>query len=207
MSQVTGAPGNKPGMAERAKAKTAERANAVIVASLGPDEHVRTGARVQAGASQWWIVLSTYVRFFQHYYYMALTDRNVVLCGLSVWTGRPKKVKIVTPRDQVRIADYQPGTVFASFRYLIPDRKKPMRMRAGRGWRPEIEALLTELGVLAPAAPAPATAPAPAAPAPAAAPARPTADPLDVLTPNMPPPAGPVLDTAVGQPPPYDTGQ
>jgi hypothetical protein len=199
MAQVTGAPENKPGMAERAKAKIAERANAVIVASLGPDEHVRTGARVQAGASQWWILLSTYVRFFQHHYYMALTGRNVVLCGLSVWTGRPAKVKIVTPRDQVRVAGYQPGPVFASFRYLIPDRKKPMRIRVGRGWRPEIEALLTELGALAPAPTA--------APAPAAAPARPAADPLDVLTPNMPPPAGPVLDTAVGQPPPYDAGQ
>jgi hypothetical protein len=82
---------------------------------------------------------------FRKYYFMALTERNVVLIGISRWTGQPNKVKIVTPRDKASISGYDPGNVFASFSYTIPDRKKPIKMRTGRGWRPEVESMIGQL--------------------------------------------------------------
>jgi hypothetical protein len=132
------------GFAERAKIKTTQRAEKVI-AKTGFPEQVLVGARVQSGLSHWWNLLSAYATLFRRYYFMALTERNVVLIGISRWTGQPNKVKIVTPRDTASVSAYDPGTVFASFLYTIPDRKKPIRMRAGRGWRPEVESMISQL--------------------------------------------------------------
>jgi hypothetical protein len=129
---------------ERAKIKATQRAERVI-AKTGYPEPVLVGARVQSGLSHWWNLLSAYATLFRQYYFMALTERNVVLIKISRWTGQPSKVKIVTPRDKASVSSYDPGTVFASFLYTIPDRKKPIRMRAGRGWRPEVESMISQL--------------------------------------------------------------
>jgi hypothetical protein len=132
------------GFAERAKIKTTQRAERVI-AKTGYPEPVLVGARVESGLSHWWNLLSAYATLFRKYYFMALTERNVVLIGISRWTGRPKKVKIVTPRDKASVSGYDRGNVFASFFYTIPDRKKPIKMRVGRGWRPEVESMIGQL--------------------------------------------------------------
>lgn len=132
------------GFTERAKIKTTQRAERVI-AKTGYPERVLVGARVQSGLSHYWNLLSAYATLFRTYYFMALTDRNVVLIRISRWTGQPSKVKVVTPREKASISGYDPGTVFASFRYTIPERKKPLRMRAGRGWRPEVESMIAQL--------------------------------------------------------------
>jgi len=136
----------KSGFAQRAKEKLAARASAAAASALEPGEQILTGARVQSGVSQWWILLSNYARFFQKYYYLMLTDRRLVFCKLSFWTGRPSAVKIATPRDQVRVTDYAPGVVWATFRLSYPGRDKPMKLRAPRPWRPEIEFLVGALG-------------------------------------------------------------
>jgi hypothetical protein len=132
------------GFVERAKIKTTRRAERVI-AKTGHPEPVLVGARVQSGLSEWWNLLSAYATLFRTYYFMALTERNVVLIRISRWTGQPKNVKIVTPRNKASISDYDPGNVFASFLYTIPDHKKPIKMRAGRGWRPEVESMIGQL--------------------------------------------------------------
>jgi len=136
----------KPGLVERGKEKVAGRAAAVIAPGLEPGERILIGARVQSGISQWWVLLSAYARLFQRWYYLALTDRRLIFCAISFWTGRPVAVKIVVPREQLRVVDYQPGTMWTSFRLSFPGREKPMRVRAPRAYRSEVEQILGALG-------------------------------------------------------------
>ena len=136
----------KPGLVQRGKEKQASRAAAAIAPTLEPGEQILTGARVQSGISQWWVLLSEYARLFQRWYYLAVTDRRLIFCALSFWTGRPKSVKIAVPREQVRVTDYRPGVTWTSFRLSFPGRDKPMRIRTPRVWRPEVEAVLSALG-------------------------------------------------------------
>jgi hypothetical protein len=138
-----------------------DRAAPLIATAVGPSERVLAGARVESGISRWWILVSTYTLFFRKYYYLALTEHHVVLLKLSMWTGRPTKVDSVIPRNQVRVGDYRQGVVFGSFRFMIPGRSKPATIRVHRVFRPEIESVLGQLGVLAPApGQAPGQAPA-----------------------------------------------
>lgn len=126
---------------EKAKAKMRQRAEAVMAAS-GYPESVLAGVRAESGPSRWWILLSTYIALFKKYYYVALTERNVVVLGLSVWTGRPSGVESVTPREQASITDFSPGTVWGSFRFMTPGRKKPLKLRfVSRVYRQEAESI------------------------------------------------------------------
>src|SRR5487761_1586166 len=151
MSQPSPAPDKKAGYYQRAKDKTAARAAPVIAAALGPSERILAGARVESGLSQWWLFVSTWLVLLKKYYYMALTEHHLVLCRLSKWTGRPTRVESAIPRDQVRAGDYKPGVVFGTFMFLFPGRTKPSRVRVHRIFRPEIESILGQLGVLGPA--------------------------------------------------------
>jgi hypothetical protein len=90
--------------------------------------------------------VGAFVRFFQRHYYMVLSDRRVIFCGLSYWTARPRNIKVVVPRGQVQVSDYKPGTVWPSFRIGYPGRNKPMKLRAHRAYRPEVEQILGALG-------------------------------------------------------------
>jgi hypothetical protein len=135
----------KPSLAQRGKDRTAERAGPIIAAAL-PAEQVLVGARAESGVSGWWMLLSTYVVFLRHYWYIALTDHHVVLVRVSRWSGRPRDVQAVTPRGEVQVTNYQPGTLFSTFRYVYPGRNKPLRMRVHRIYRQEIESMLGQLG-------------------------------------------------------------
>src|ERR1700733_6447170 len=146
MSQPVPAPGSKPGLYQKGKNKTAERAAPLVVAALGPSELILAGARVESGPSMWGGLLSDWVVFFRKYYYMVLTEHHVVLVRNSKLSGRPKQVEAATPRDQVSISDFNPGVVFSRFRYSYPGRTKPLRMRVHRIYRPEIDSILGQLG-------------------------------------------------------------
>ncbi|HEX4060262.1 MAG TPA: hypothetical protein VHY58_04490 [Streptosporangiaceae bacterium] len=147
MSQPVPVPGSKPGLYQKGKNKTAERAVPLVVAAIGPSERILVGARVESGPSMWWALLSDWVVFFRKYYYMVLTEHHVVLVRNSKLSGRPKQVEATTPRDQVSIADFKPGTVFSRFKYSYPGRAKPLRMRVHRIYRQEIDSILGQLGV------------------------------------------------------------
>ena len=152
------APSPRPGLYQRGKDRTAARAGAVVQAHLEPGEQMLIGSRVHSGPSDWWRLIprvGAFVRFFQRHYYMVLSDRRVIFCGLSYWTARPKNIKAVVPRGQAQVSDYKPGTVWPSFRLGYPGRKKPMKLRAHRVWRPEVEQILGTLGFGGPQ-PAPA---------------------------------------------------
>ena len=161
--QAPAAPAPRAGATQRSKDRTAGRAQAVIAAHLEPGEQPLVGARMHTGPSDWWRLIprvGAFVRFFQRHYFVVHTDRRLIFCGLSYWTGRPKNVKIMVPNSRAEVSDYRPGKLHGSFRFSYPDRKKPMTVRLGRVWRAEVEQLLASLSVGAPGQPIPAMAPA-----------------------------------------------
>jgi hypothetical protein len=65
---------------------------------------------------------------------------------MSGWTGRPKDVPIVAPREQVRVTGARLGGQMGWFTCQVHGRARPMTLRFYRLWRPEVEALLGALG-------------------------------------------------------------
>jgi hypothetical protein len=45
-----------------------------------------------------WALLSPSTRMFGRPYYVALTERHVLFCWMSAWTGKPREIPIVAPR-------------------------------------------------------------------------------------------------------------
>jgi len=118
--------GGKQSLAQKNKDRMAERAAPLIAAAVGPSERILVGARVENRVSGWWMLLSSLATLFSKYYFMALTEHHVVLVRNSRWSARPERVESVTPRDQVQVTDYRPGTMVNTFRYGDPSRNKPM---------------------------------------------------------------------------------
>jgi hypothetical protein len=133
------------GFNDKAKARLQQRAEATLAAA-GYQETVLVGLRAESGPSRWWVLLSTYITLFKKYYFVGLTDQNLVLIGLSIWTGRPSKIKSVTPRDQSSISEFNPGTMWGSLRLMTPDRNKPLKLRfAARMYREQAQSLVNAL--------------------------------------------------------------
>jgi len=142
------APSRRAGVTQRGKERTASRAQAVIAPQLEPGEQVLVGTRVHTGPSDWWRLIprvGEFVRLFQRHYFVVHTDRRVIFCGLSYWTARPKSIKIIVPNAYARVTDYRPGKLHPFFRFIHPERSKPMKVRANRVWRPEVERLVSGL--------------------------------------------------------------
>jgi hypothetical protein len=154
----------KQSLGDRAKQKVTRRAQEFLATAPVPQEPMRAGASVISGISRGWMFLSPHSRLLGRPYYVALTDRHVLFCWLSIWTGRPREVKYVVPRQQVRITQYRPGVQMGRFQCEVPGREKPMTIRFYRVWRPEVEYLVGLIGmadVVEP--PYPAAGPYPAA--------------------------------------------
>jgi hypothetical protein len=140
----------RPGFGSRARQKVRERAEAFIASASVPQEPVVAGALVMSGLGREWGLLTPYIRLFGRSYYLALTERHLLFVWMSGTSGRPVGVPIVAPRDQVRITDvrlrlWMSGGMGSMLCY-VQGRPGPMTLRFYRLWRPEVEALLAELG-------------------------------------------------------------
>ena len=143
--------GDRPtGLGARARQKVRQRAEAFIESAAVPHEPIVAGALVVSGLSRKWVLLTPYIRLFGRSYYIALTEHYVLFCLMSGRTGRPVEVRIVEPRDQVRITDVRLRLALSggmgSMLCYVPGRPGPMTLRFFRIWRPEVEFLLGQLG-------------------------------------------------------------
>jgi hypothetical protein len=129
---------------DRAKKEISERAEAFIASSPGPGEPILAGAQVISGLSRAWTVWSGTTRMFGRTYYLALTEHHLLFCWISAWTGRPRQVAIIAPRDQVRVTGSRTGGQMGWLTCEVPGRGR-MTLRFYRMWRPEIEAILAAL--------------------------------------------------------------
>lgn len=146
----TTVPDRPRGFGARARQKVRQRVEEFIASAPVPHEPIVAGALVTSGLSRGWVLLSPYVRLFGRSYYLALTEHHLLFCWMSGTNGRPVELSIVAPRDQVRITDVRLRLAFSggmgSMLCQVPGRPQPMTLRFYRVWRPEIEALLAELG-------------------------------------------------------------
>jgi len=131
---------------DRAKQKISERAREFIASAPVPQEPILSGVQVISGVSRRWALLSPSIRMFGRPYYVVLTERHVLFCSMSAWTGKPREIQIVAPREQVRVTGARLGGQMGWFTCQVPGRDKPMTLRFYRFWRPEVEALLGALG-------------------------------------------------------------
>jgi hypothetical protein len=131
---------------DRAKQKISERAREFIASAPVPQEPILGGAQVISGVSRGWALLSPSTRMFGRPYYVALTERHVLFCWMSAWTGKPREIPIVAPRELVRVTGVRLGGQMGWFTCQVPGRDKPMTLRFYRFWRPEVQALLGALG-------------------------------------------------------------
>jgi hypothetical protein len=137
---------------QRAKDGTGGRAAQVIGAHLEPGEQMLAGARVHTGPSDWlrWApYIRLVVRLMQRHFYLMVTDRRLIFCGISYWSARPTHIEWVVPRAGVQASDYTAGAVYPSFRLTFPDRK-PMRLRIYSSYEPEAIRILSILGMQIP---------------------------------------------------------
>jgi hypothetical protein len=126
---------------QRVKEGTTARGNAVIAQHLEPGERVMAESEMYTGPSDKWLSLDTrrgdslgqIIVSFQRRYWVAVTDRRVILCRFSAQYFRGDAVTSV-PREHAQVSDYQPGKMF---RFSYPDRKRPMKFRAHRKWKRE----------------------------------------------------------------------
>jgi hypothetical protein len=130
---------------DRAKQKISQRAQAFIAAAPVPQEAVSAGVQVISGLSRGWTFLSPSARMFGRTYYLALTEHHLMFCWISAWTGRPREVTIIAPREQVRVTGSRLGGQMGWFTCVVPGREAPMTLRFYRLWRPEAEAIVAGL--------------------------------------------------------------
>jgi hypothetical protein len=143
----------------------------VIPSALEPGERYLVGSYCVSGPNPLWsqglLGLVGMLIFGVRYYFLAVTDRRVLLWKASFWTSRPAGPGFADPRSAVRIFDVD--TDAKLWNHLMYERPghKPLRLNIHAWWRDEMKAIVAELGGSAapPAPPAPSPAPPPPPPA------------------------------------------
>lgn len=145
-------PPQKASFNQRGKDRMVARAQELVGPSLEPGEQAFVGLRVHTGPSNWWLMVPYVrlaVRLAQRYYFMLVTDRRVILCRVSYWTGRPKDIKTAIPRAMVRISEYDPVAYYPSFVLAHPEASTKLRTRGM--WLNELQQAMSILGAPGPA--------------------------------------------------------
>lgn len=136
---------------QRGKDRMVARAQQIVGPALEPGEQVLVGLRVHTGPSNWWLMvrsLRLVVRLAQRHYFMVTTDRRVILCNVSYWTGRPTKIKTAIPRSVVRVAEYDPAAYYPSFVLQYPEASTKLRTRGM--WLNELHYTMNLIGAPGP---------------------------------------------------------
>lgn len=90
--------------------KGQQRIADLVASQLQPGEGVEAVLKTsQTGPSPWLISFISYLLlFFVRYYAIAVSNQRVFLVRLG-WTGRPKIIEAVYPRQSVRVIEYKTG--------------------------------------------------------------------------------------------------
>jgi hypothetical protein len=135
---------------QRSKDATGAAAAQVIGPHLEPGEQMLGGTRAHTGPSDWLRFIprvGSIIALVQTHYYVMLTDRRVIFCGVSYWGKRPSSIRFVVPRAGVQASGYTAGALYPSFLFSSPARPKPMRVRIRSMWEPETLRILGALGM------------------------------------------------------------
>lgn len=107
---------------------------------LDPDERVVAAGYAVSGPSPWLtgaIGIVLMLALGMRYYYVAVTDRRVLLMKASLMTQKPKGLALAFPVTAVKVAAVNPAGVWSNLR-LQPSGAKQMRLNFHRIWREEM---------------------------------------------------------------------
>lgn len=117
---------------------------------LEPGEQTVAASLTQAGPSPWlassfgalgaliFLLLGT------RYYFIAVTDRRVVMMKASMWTSRPAGLAFTDARSGVALERVKVANLWSSAWYRRPDGNR-MRLNFHRLWRDDMQAVVREL--------------------------------------------------------------
>jgi hypothetical protein len=77
-------------------------------------------------------------------YYVAVTDRRVILIRATLWRSRPAGLAFAEPLAGVEVTHVKSRVVWSSLRYRRPDGKR-MRLNFHRVWRNDMRAVMASL--------------------------------------------------------------
>jgi hypothetical protein len=125
-----------------------KQANEMVVQALQPGEQIISGVYAITGPSPWLMnQIGLLGQFFIDYYYVAVTQRQVIFVKMNRISNRPKEIAFTAPLPSVRITDYKRSALWSSFKYNVPTAPKPLRLNVHRIWRQELDALVGAFGV------------------------------------------------------------
>jgi hypothetical protein len=125
-----------------------KQANEMVLQALQPGEQIVSGVYAITGPSPWLMnQLGLLGQFFIDYYYVAVTQQQVIFVKMNRISNRPKEIAFTTPLQSVRVSDYKRSAMWSSFRYNVPTAAKPLRLNVHRIWRQELDALVGAFGV------------------------------------------------------------
>jgi hypothetical protein len=125
-----------------------QQANEMVVRAMHPGEQMLSGVYAITGPSPWVTnQLGLLGQFFIDYYYVAVTNYQVIFVKMNRLSNRPKEIAFTAPLQNVRISDYKRAALWSSFRYNTPTAAKPLRLNVHRVWRQELDALVGAFGV------------------------------------------------------------
>lgn len=125
-----------------------KQANEMVVQALQPGEQIVSGVYAITGPSPWLMnQLGLLGQFFVDYYYIAVTQQQIIFVKMNRVSNRPKEIAFTAPLQSVQISDYRRNAMWSSFRYNVPTAAKPLRLNVHRIWRQELDALVGAFGV------------------------------------------------------------
>jgi hypothetical protein len=125
-----------------------KQANEMVAQALQPGEQIVSGVYSITGPSPWLMnQLGLIGQFFVDYYYIAVTQQQVIFVKMNRVSNRPKEIAFTAPLQAVQITDYRRNAMWSSFRYNVPTAAKPLRLNVHRIWRQELDALVGAFGV------------------------------------------------------------
>jgi hypothetical protein len=138
------------------KETTRQQFSEAIAAELQPGERVLAGGFTVSGPSPMLaaaVGAAGMLLLGMRSYYMAVTDRRVVMMRASGMSGRPRGLAFADPRAGVSITKVRSAAVWSHLKYRRPDGKQ-MRLNFHRKWRDDMEAIVQSMSDVSAAQPA-----------------------------------------------------
>jgi hypothetical protein len=122
--------------------QTQKQQVAELMAAQAPNEQMYDAVLTMTGMSPYIVVLSAILNLFRKYYFLVLTQNNIMLVRAAMFTGRPRAIENAIPLNQVRISDVHLNPLWSNLRFLFPGKSKPSRINVHRIYRTELEQVL-----------------------------------------------------------------
>jgi hypothetical protein len=129
------------------KEKLRQRFTEAVEPELEPGEQLVAGAYAVAGPNPWLASVIGAIGMLlmgMRGYYVAVTDRRVMLVRATMWRSRPAGLAFAEPLASVEVTRVRSRVIWSSLRYRRPGGRR-MRLNFHRIWRDDMQAFVAGL--------------------------------------------------------------